>query len=322
VAAPRRAAAAALLSKWILLCIKLQLSSFREATCSARQMKPSTKSVRITRAGARSLLPSGEWKPRLLLTDECPEFLRFNNHLSDFHRPQMPFLECIFSLLYTHNQSGIIYWYIIGFAGNVALFLYFSKASHECGMFGFNSLFVAGLIHFPVSTAYHLLMPISVRVKITLNSLDYVCISLLATLTGWAIAYPYLLQSPYLWHHRLLSSISPVVNSIVAFTPLYDTLRPHRVKRALLTAVSVTISISPVLHESFMCGCWTLGMSSLMLLILALLIFTSHFPEVFVQSKLALTWLNSHANMHFCIVAQHFCFYFYIGDSLAKIGCK
>jgi predicted membrane channel-forming protein YqfA (hemolysin III family) len=234
----------------------------------------------------------------------------------------MSLADCLRSLFYTHNQSGIIYWYILGFVGNLALYLHFSKGPHECGMFGFNSLFVAGLIHFPVSISYHLLMPISERVKDTLNSLDYVCISLLATLTGWAIAYPYLLQSPYLLHHRWLSTISPVANSIVAFTPLYDTLRPHRIKRALLTAFSVAISISPVLHELFVCRCWTFGGTSLALLIFALLIFSSHFPEVFVQSKLSWTWLNSHAIMHLCIAAQHCCFYFYIAETHAKFGCN
>jgi predicted membrane channel-forming protein YqfA (hemolysin III family) len=275
---------------------------------------------RSTQASAQYLFQLGNSKPRLLLTEECPEFLK--NHMPSFHRPQMPFWGCVQSLLYTHNQSGIIYWYIFGFIANLALFLHFFKSSpHECATFGFGTLFVAGLIHFSASTVYHLFMPMNERVKKMLNSIDYLCISLLATLTGWAMAYPYLRHSPYLWHHRFFSSLSPLVNSIIAFTPLYDTLRPHRVKRALLTAVSVAASISPVLHEFFVYQSWTLGMTSLTLLIFALFIFTSHFPEVFLESHVTLTWLNSHANMHLCIVAQHCCFFFYIADGLAKYGC-
>ena len=154
-------------------------------------------------------------------------------------------------------------------------------------MFGFGTLFLAGLIHFSASTVYHVFMPMNELVKNMLNSIDYLCISLLATLTGWAMAYPYLLHSPYLWHHRFFSSLSPVANSIIAFTPLYHTLRPHRVKRALLTAVSVAVSISPVLHEFFVYQSWTLGMTSLTLLLFALFIFTSHFPEAFLESNIS-----------------------------------
>jgi len=267
--------------------------------------------------------------------NELPEFLKDNEYLLKWHRPQLnSFFKCLTSMFEVHTETINIWSHLLGAVYFVILTFYFMTRSEDVinleTKFTFTFLLFGAITCLSCSSSFHCFSCHSPEIGSIFRRFDYcgVIIMIVFSSISWFYFAFYCdlhLKIIYITSMVVLGAISIGIVIPEKFgTPEY---RGTRAGLFIIVGLSAAI---PALHHLFRTGFWA-ALDHLIWLIISAVCFLSggsiyavRFPECMWAGKFDI-WGQSHQILHLCVLIGAWASYrgaFLLAQSKIFAGCE
>jgi len=268
--------------------------------------------------------------------NELPEFLKDNEYLLKWHRPQLnSYIKCLTSMFQFHTETINIWSHFIGVVYFVILTLYFmTRPSDVISLetkVSFAFLFIGAIMCLGSSTSFHCFSCHSPEIGSIFRRFDYcgVIIMIVFSCISWFYFAFYCSLHLKIIYTTLMVVLGAI--SIALVLPEKFGSPQYRGMRAgLFISVGLAAAI-PGLHYLYITGFWAALDHVIWLLISATFylsggsIYAARFPERIWVGKFDI-WGQSHQILHFCVLAGAWASYrgaFILAQSkMIDPGCK
>eukprot|EP00741_Cyanophora_paradoxa_P013362 tig00020684_g12904.t1 len=282
-------------------------SPSRESECAPLVDEVSAPSVSVD--GVRQRRPAR--KAGLHHISESPQWMRNNQYITDFYRPQLCLKGCFLSLFQVHNETANCWTHLIG----TILFFFITLHTMDWMWEHDREHKVVFLIYifsaiacFTASTIFHLFRAHSDTTHKLLARLDYSGIAIMVA--GSMVPLLYYGFACEAWLRNVYCTVALSLGAACcAFNvlPGFDRGEYRVFRTGMFLAFGFSGAV-PVLHKVLLHGGDSIGLPYLLAMASfytgGALLYASRIPERFFPDKsIVMVWLHSHCIFHVAVVA-------------------